>query len=77
MIKPEMEEALKALMDMSSKAIRMRVMKKPDAPVSAEVEVESEGEPTTSENEVDELPANLSEEDLAMISDALEKMKGA
>lgn len=77
MIKPEMEEALKALMDMSSKAIRMRVLKKPDAPVAAEVEVESEGEPTSGENEVGELPANLSEDDIAMISEALEKMKGA
>lgn len=76
-MKPGVEEALKALMDMSTKAIKMRVLKKPDAPVAAEVEVESEGEPMSGENEVGELPANLSEEDVAMISEALEKMKGA
>ena len=76
MMKPEIEAALKALMDMSGKSIKMRVLKTNAPEERAQEVVEAEGQFEPSENFTPVAEEVLSDDDASMIEDALEKMKG-
>lgn len=73
MMKPEIEAALKSLMDMSGSAIRKRVLRSPEAP---KVEIEIGSEEVQPEAEEMSASGELSEEDAALIEEALEQMGG-